>query len=116
LRLVQVDLDGTQSIYYPITADIVPGETMATKFALDQNYPNPFNPSTQIAFSITKEGPVSLRVYDVLGREIATLVNENRKRGQYTEKFNGIQMASGVYVYVLRSSQGQLVGRMMLLK
>ena len=85
-------------------------------YALAQNYPNPFNPSTRISFSITKEGPVSLQVYDVLGREVATLVNENRKAGQYTEQFNGNQTASGVYMYVLRSSEGQLVGRMMLLK
>jgi hypothetical protein len=85
-------------------------------FALKPNFPNPFNPSTRISFAITKEGPVSLRVYDVLGREVATLVNQNRRPGEYTEEFNGNQMASGVYVYVLRSAEGQLVGRMMLLK
>ena len=89
---------------------------VAGKFALSQNYPNPFNPSTQMAFSITKEGPVSLRAYDILGREVATLVNENRKAGQYTEQFIGNQVASGMYVYVLRSAEGQLVGRMMMLK
>jgi hypothetical protein len=85
-------------------------------FSLKPNFPNPFNPSTRISFAITKEGPVSLRVYDVLGREVATLVNENRRPGEYTEMFNGNQMASGVYVYVLRSAEGELVGRMMLLK
>ena len=85
-------------------------------FSLKPNFPNPFNPSTRISFAITKEGPVSLRVYDVLGREVATLVNENRKPGEYIEMFNGNQMASGVYVYVLRSAEGELVGRMMLLK
>ena len=83
---------------------------------LEQNYPNPFNPSTRIGFSITKDGPVSLRVYDILGREVAALVNENRKAGQYTEQFEGSRLASGVYMYVLKSSEGQLVGRMMLLK
>jgi hypothetical protein len=86
------------------------------KFALNQNYPDPFNPSTRISFSITKEGPVSLRVYDLVGREVATLVNQNRKPGEYTEQFNGSQLASGVYAYVLQTSEGQLVGRMMLLK
>ena len=87
-----------------------------SSYTLAQNFPNPFNPSTRISFSIGREGPVSLRVYDVLGREVATLVNENRKAGEYTEQFNGNQLASGVYMYVLKSSEGQLVGRMMLLK
>jgi hypothetical protein len=89
---------------------------VSSTFALKPNYPNPFNPSTQIAFSITKEGPVSLRVYDILGREVATLVNENRKPGQYTERFDGSRVASGVYMYVLRSSEGHLTSRMLLSK
>jgi hypothetical protein len=92
--------------------DIIP----PSKFALTQNYPNPFNPSTQIAFSITKEGPVSLKVYDILGREITTILNDNRKAGQYTERFDGRRVASGVYVYVLRSSEGQLTSKMILSK
>ena len=109
-RLQQVDLNGMATLSESILMDV------AGKFTLNQNYPNPFNPSTQIAFSVTKEGPVSLRVYDVLGREVATLVNENRKVGGYTELFNGAQMASGVYVYVLRSSEGMQSGRMILSK
>ena len=111
-RLMQVDLDGTATLSESVAIDV----TAPSKFALNQNYPNPFNPSTQIAFSVTKDGPVSLRVYDILGREIATLVNENRKVGQYTEQFNGNQLASGVYVYALKSAEGQLTGRMMMLK
>jgi hypothetical protein len=111
-RLKQVDLDGTATLSESVVIDV----TAPVKFALNQNYPNPFNPSTEIAFSITKEGPVSLRVYDILGREIATLVSENRKPGEYTESFNGSQMASGMYLYVLRSSEGHLVGRMLMLK
>ncbi len=111
-RLLQLDLDGTATYSETILVDV----TAPSKFALDQNFPNPFNPSTQIAFAITKEGPVTLRVYDILGREMATLVNENRNPGQYTERFDGNQLSSGVYVYVLRSSEGRLVGRMMMLK
>ena len=110
--LKQVDLDGTATLSETILMDVA---TIA-KFALNQNYPNPFNPSTQIAFSISKEGPTSLRMYDVLGSEVATLVNENRKAGEYTERFDGSRLASGVYMYVLRSSEGQLVGRMILSK
>ena len=109
-RLQQVDLNGMATLSESILMDV------AGKFTLNQNYPNPFNPSTQIAFSVTKEGPVSLRVYDVLGREVATLVNENRKPGQYTERFDGTRFASGLYMYVLRNSEGQLTCRMILSK
>ena len=87
-----------------------------SRFLLNANYPNPFNPSTLISFSTTREGPVALRIYDILGREVATLVNENRKPGKYTERWDGGRASSGVYVYVLRSSEGQLVGKMALLK
>jgi len=88
----------------------------SSSFALEHNYPNPFNPSTQIAFTTTKEGPVSLRVYDILGREVAVLFNGNRNPGHYTERFDGGRVASGVYIYVLRSSEGQRSGRMVLSK
>lgn len=112
VRLKQIDLDGTTT-----TSDAQLIELASpVRFALERNYPNPFNPSTTMSFAITKEGPVSLRVYDILGREVATLVNENRKPGQYTEQFNGNQVASGVYVYVLKSSEGQLTSRMILSK
>jgi hypothetical protein len=111
-QLKQVDLDGTTALSESLGLDIIP----PTKFALTQNYPNPFNPSTQIAFSITKDGPVSLKVYDILGREITTLLNDNRKAGEYAERFDGRRVASGVYVYVLRSSEGQLTSKMILSK
>jgi len=114
-RLKQVDLDG--SIQYSNTmSPAMTGPAAMSTPRLDQNYPNPFNPSTQIAFSIIKEGPVSLRVYDILGREVATLVNENRKPGQYTERFDGARYASGVYMYVLQSAEGRLTSRMILSK
>jgi hypothetical protein len=112
--LKQVDLDGTAALSETILMDVA--APVPTKFVLNQNYPNPFNPSTQIAFSITKESPVSLRVYDVLGREVATLVNENRKPGQYTERFDGTRLASGVYMYVLQTAEGRLTSRMILSK
>ena len=109
-RLQQVDLDGTATLSESMVIEV------ASKFELSQNYPNPFNPSTRISFSITKDGPVSLRVYDVLGREVTTLVNENRKPGQYTERFDGTRFASGVYMYVLQSADGRLTSRMILSK
>lgn len=94
----------------------VAGITQPTVYSLSQNYPNPFNPSTQISFATTKAGPVSLRVYDILGREVATLVNETLPPGQYTERFDGSRVASGVYIFVLKSGEGQRSNRMVLSK
>ena len=110
--LRQVDLNGASTLSESVVVDV----KTALAFTIAHNYPNPFNPSTHIAFSITKDGPVSLRVYDMLGREVASLVDENRKAGEYLERFDGALRASGVYVYVLRSSEGELRGRMTLLK
>ena len=111
-RLRQVDMNGAAALSETVLIDVKASMT----FAISQNYPNPFNPSTRITFSTTKDGPVSLKVFDVLGREVATLVNESRKAGKYTEQFNGSQCASGVYMYVLGSAEGQLTGTMLLLK
>jgi hypothetical protein len=117
-RLKQVDLDGNIHLTDPISvkAPTSVSEQVPAMFTLQQNYPNPFNPSTLISFATTKEGPVSLRVYDILGREVTTLVNETRKSGQYTERFDGSRVASGVYVYVLKSSEGRRSSRMTLSK
>ena len=70
-------------------------------FEVEQNYPNPFNPTTKIGFQVTGYGLVSLKVYDVLGREVATLVNEELSPGRYERTFDGSTMASGIYWYRL---------------
>ena len=111
-RLKQVDLDGTAMMSESLMIDV----SAPRKLSLGQNFPNPFNPSTRISFAVSKEGPVTLRVYDILGREVATLVNENRKPGEYTERFDGSRVASGMYLYVLQSSEGQRSSRMILSK
>jgi hypothetical protein len=72
-------------------------------FELAQNYPNPFNPATNIGFRISDFGFVSLKVYDVLGREVATLVNEEKKPGTYTVQFDAAGLASTVYFYRLQA-------------
>ena len=66
-------------------------------YNLNQNYPNPFNPSTKISYSVPEESYVTLKVYDVLGNEVATLVNEKKSRGYYNIEFNAISLASGIY-------------------
>jgi ELWxxDGT repeat protein len=70
-------------------------------FVLFQNYPNPFNPSTSISFSIPSRSFVSLKVFDLLGREVATLVNEQKPAGTYTQKWNAANVSSGIYFYRL---------------
>jgi hypothetical protein len=74
---------------------------VASTFSLSQNYPNPFNPSTTIKFSIPEASFVTLKVYDMLGRELKNLVNENLNSGQYTVNFDAPNLSSGVYIYKL---------------
>jgi hypothetical protein len=72
-----------------------------TGFELSQNYPNPFNPVTNLEFGIPNLGFVSLKIYDVIGRELVTLVNEVKEPGYYNIKFNAAGLSSGVYFYRL---------------
>ena len=85
-------------------------------FKLYQNYPNPFNPTTTISYSLQKAGPVKLRVYDVLGRLAATLVNEQQKAGMHTIRFNASRLASGVYFYRISTSDFIQTKKLLLLK
>jgi len=104
--LHQIDLDGTNSYTEPVSVDIVTGvaETaLPTAFSLKQNYPNPFNPTTNIEFSIAKSGFVSLKVYDIVGREVATIINQELNQGTYLKTVSGENLSSGMYMYKLVS-------------
>ncbi|HPI36884.1 MAG TPA: T9SS type A sorting domain-containing protein [Ignavibacteriaceae bacterium] len=92
------------------------GIAAVTDYALSQNYPNPFNPVTTINYQIPKDGFVSLKVYDILGKEIATLVNSDKAQGKYTVEFDGSRFASGMYIYKLQSGDFVETRKMMLLK
>lgn len=85
-------------------------------FNLEQNYPNPFNPSTTIRFSIVKSGFTTLKVYDVLGREVKVLVNDNLNIGSYSVLFDGSDLSSGIYIYSLNNGSEVLRKKMLLLK
>jgi len=87
-----------------------------TSYALAQNYPNPFNPSTKIQFSVPRQSDVRLKIYDMIGREVATLVDESKPAGTYTVQFDASRLASGVYCYRLTTSGQALTKLMMLIK
>ncbi len=97
-----------------------PGEPsprpLPTAFALSQNYPNPFNPSTTISFALPNAAFVTLRVYDLLGREVAALVNEERPAGFYEERFQKKNLASGLYIYRLTAGKFSRVRKMLITK
>jgi len=90
--------------------------TSPASFALSQNYPNPFNPVTTIDFSLAKAGAASLKVYDILGREVATLVDGVQTAGQHTATFNATNLASGVYFYTLQAGTSALTKKLVLMK
>ncbi len=87
-----------------------------TDFQLEQNYPNPFNPSTTITYQLPTASNVSLKIFDVLGREVATLVNERQNAGQYQVRFDATRLASGMYFYRLQAGGYIETKKMMLVK
>jgi len=89
---------------------------LVNTFDLKQNYPNPFNPSTKIQYSIAEPGLVSIKVFDILGRQIAELVNQQQSAGTYTVDFNAQNLSAGVYMYKIDSGSFQASKKMILLK
>ncbi len=89
---------------------------LPSRYALEQNYPNPFNPTTNIRYSITKTSPVTLTIYDILGRQVQTLVNTVQAPGQYAVTFSAQKLASGIYFYQLRAGSFTETKKLMLLK
>jgi uncharacterized protein (TIGR02145 family) len=91
-------------------------QDLPVRFSMSQNYPNPFNPSTTIKYRIPTEGNVSLKVFDLLGNEIATLVNDYRSAGSYSVDFNGKNIPSGIYFYKIQVNEFTEAKKMILLK
>ena len=117
-RLKQIDFDGTfeylpagQAGSIEIEVDAAP-----VSFSLEQNYPNPFNPSTTIRYAIPNGGLVTLKVYDILGREVATLVNEEKPAGTYQVSFDASSLSSGIYFYRLKSGEFEQTKKFVLMK
>jgi hypothetical protein len=111
-RIKQIDFDG--SFEY---SDVVEVQmNIPAKFSLEQNYPNPFNPSTKIKYQIPTTGFVTLKIFDVLGNEVATLVNEEKPSGIYEVTVNGCNLTSGVYIYKLDVGSSNSVKKMIVMK
>ncbi len=91
-------------------------ESVPTEFKLLQNYPNPFNPTTRIRFSVPQTSFVTLKVYDVLGREVATLVNQEKNLGNYEVSFDASRLPSGMYIYKIDAGSFHQVKKMILMK
>ncbi|MCX7833928.1 MAG: T9SS type A sorting domain-containing protein [Ignavibacteria bacterium] len=109
--------NGKIARYGPPPVGVKPiSSNVPENYSLSQNYPNPFNPSTKINFAIPKAGLVTLKVYDILGKEVMTLVYQNMNAGTYTVEFNGANLTSGVYFYKLDVNGFSEVKKMMLVK
>jgi hypothetical protein len=119
-KIVAVDFAGNQSEYseqvYALITDVNADIEIPTVYELGQNYPNPFNPSTVINFSLPESGMVTLKVFDILGQEVAELVNEVKQAGIYNVSFDASNMTTGLYIYRIESGAFTATKKMLLVK
>jgi len=111
-RLKQIDLDGSFEYSNIIEVEILTPE----EFSLSQNYPNPFNPTTTIKYSLPSDGFIKLSVFNAIGEEVSTLVNEFKSAGNYEIHFDAEDLTSGIYFYRLKVDNSNLTRKMILLK
>jgi hypothetical protein len=112
-RLKQIDYNG-QYEYHMLNNDVIIGKP--GEYKVGQNYPNPSNPKSKIDYEIPVDGKVSIKVYDIIGKEVATIVNEFKPAGYYTADFDGSNLASGVYIYRLTSGEFSDIKKTILVK
>ncbi|MCP5061990.1 MAG: T9SS type A sorting domain-containing protein [Ignavibacteriae bacterium] len=103
-------------VYYSTITDVDNIFISSTNYSLSQNYPNPFNPTTTISYSIPELSNITLKVFDVLGKEIITLVSEQKLKGNYKIEFNASQLPSGTYFYRLQSGNFLETKKLILVK
>lgn len=111
-RLKQIDFDGTFEYSHIVEVEVFTPQ----EYSLEQNYPNPFNPETQIEYSLSKPGFVTLSVIDILGNKIADLVNEKQNDGTHNVTFNASELSSGLYFYSIKVNDFHLAKKMLLVK
>jgi len=112
-RLKQIDYNGNFE-YFNLNSEVVIGTP--SKYNLSQNYPNPFNPTTKISFNLASDGFVSVKIFDYLGKEVNSLVNEYKTAGYYSVDFNAANLSSGIYFYKLEGNGFTKVMKMTLVK
>ena len=105
-----------QQKYNTITSVKSNSNNIPSNYSLNQNYPNPFNPSTKISYQLPESGYVTLKVFNALGKEVATLVNEEKPTGKYSVDFNAQGLSSGIYFYSIHSGSYYATRKMILLK
>ncbi|MEG8947476.1 T9SS type A sorting domain-containing protein [Rosettibacter firmus] len=111
--VVQNSNNNEQAISLAKESELV---SISNEYILEQNYPNPFNPSTKITYSLPEASFVTLKVFDILGKEIVTLVNETKPSGKHEVEFDASQFPSGTYIYKLTAGNYQTIKKMLLLK
>ena len=126
--VISENFNGTSSLDFParsittiqffgdVVTGVEAGHSVPLEFSLFQNYPNPFNPGTEIKYQTSEVSHVTLKVFDIVGREVATLVNEVREAGSYSVTFNASKLASGMYFAQLQSGGKQMMKKMTVLK
>jgi 5-hydroxyisourate hydrolase-like protein (transthyretin family) len=112
-RLKQIDFNGSYKYSKIVEVNL---SDIPVNYQLNQNYPNPFNPSTTISYSIPKASFVTIKIYDILGNEIAALVNQEKPAGKYEINFNAIHLSSGMYIYKLSAGNFNEMKKMILMK
>ncbi|MCB0729337.1 MAG: T9SS type A sorting domain-containing protein, partial [Ignavibacteriae bacterium] len=112
-RLKQIDFNGNFE-YFNLSSEVNIG--IPVKYDLSQNYPNPFNPSTKINYALPTDGQVSIKIFDMSGKEVMSLVNEVKTAGYYSVNFNAANLSSGIYFYRLSSADFTATKKMMLVK
>jgi len=110
---IRTDTVGKKGV---VITEVKEAPTLKNSFMLYQNYPNPFNPTTTINYSVSKQSFVTIKVYDVLGRDVATLVNENKQVGNYSIQYNANKLSSGIYFYAMESGSYTQTKKILLLK
>jgi hypothetical protein len=116
LALTAVTMDANTVVVPGIVNAIGNNSSVSRNFALEQNYPNPFNPSTTIQYSLENAAQVSLKVYNLLGQDVATLVNDRQEAGSYVVPFNALNLSSGVYFYRLEAGSFVSMKRLVFMK
>ncbi len=115
-RLADVSYSGEIQFHSKIISEVTLSQTIVLTDHLYQNYPNPFNSETMINYTLENKGHIKLSVYDISGREIAILINEEQAAGEHSMTFDASPLSSGIYYYQIKAGSEELTRKMILLR